>query len=219
MGRLRAARAARRPAGARRSGSRTWWSVRSWARRLMLPKAAVVLVVLVAVIWIPLRGRSSGCRSTPSAAIGWPHSGAASPVNRTKVVVVHDHRPVRGVRRACRSRPARASGHRFPSRPTSLISDRAPSSSAGSASPAESAASSARWWRWSCSSSIRDDMTFMRVDPNFATRRPGPHPDRRAHGRQLHSHAEESRVTATSGEMQLAAGRRATLRSSSATTH
>ena len=35
------------------------------------------LLVVVAVIWIPLRGRASACRSTRSAATGWRRSGAA----------------------------------------------------------------------------------------------------------------------------------------------
>ena len=43
-----------------------------------VPRALVVLVVVVGVVWIPLRRSASGSRSTRSAAIGWPPSAAAS---------------------------------------------------------------------------------------------------------------------------------------------
>ena len=48
---------------------------------------------------------------------------------------------------------------------------------------------------------IRDDMTFMRVDPNYGPGRPGIDPDRCPDGRQPRPDEKESGMTAASGTM------------------
>ena len=107
-----------------------------------IPKAAVVLLVIVAVIWIPgpaVAARPVDLRDRQQPAGGLPERRAGRPDEGLRV---RPDRPVRGARRASRSRRAPGSGRRSPG-PTRCRAWR-PSSSAASASPAAGAASSVR---------------------------------------------------------------------------
>ena len=102
----------RRPAAARRTGSRTSSSARSVVE--WIPKAAVVLVVIVAVIWIPLRRSRLGLSiyAIGSNRLAAFRSGVAGRPDEDRRL--RAHRPVRGARRPVASPRAPASGRPVP---------------------------------------------------------------------------------------------------------
>ena len=65
-----------------------------------VPKAAVLLVVIVAVIWIPLRRSRLGLSFYAIGSNQLAAFRSGVPVGRTKIAVVRVPGPVRGARRA-----------------------------------------------------------------------------------------------------------------------
>ena len=145
LGRLRAARVDQSPGGA----AADWLKalvVGSAGASSALPKAAVVLVVIVAVIWIPLRRSRLGLSIYAIGSNQLAAFRSGVPVNRTKIVAY----AWPGLFAAFAGLSLTAStgiGSPVPG-PTYVARSASPRScSAASASRAASAASSARSWR------------------------------------------------------------------------
>ena len=165
LGGLRAARAQDAGRRLRRSGSRSSSSGRSATSGSR--KAAVVLVVIVAVIWIPLRRSRLGLSlyAIGSNRLAAFRSGVS--VGRTKILAYAADGPVRRARRPVADGEHRASGRPVPG-PYTLHERRG-----GRPRRRQPRRRPRRRLRARSSAVvilqlIRTDMTFLNVNPNLA---------------------------------------------------
>ena len=183
VGGLRAARPRTRPAAGPRSGCTDL--VVGPLGNEWIPKAVVVLLVIVAVIWIPLRAlaaRPVDLRDRQQPARGVPE--------RRRRRANED--PRLRARRACSRRsPACRSTRQHRHRDPGARPVHAPERRGGRARRRQPRRRSRRRRSGrsspsSSSSSIQTDMTFLSLDTNLALVAQGADPHRRGHDRQRH---------------------------------